>query len=426
MNKNRTGLNRVLFAVRIRLYVFIYVVIKIIHGKIPAFRGIKILQRLEYFLKHMQENKFAVLDGKTRVALYVPGVPSRAFTTSVNKFTVFNDKLPCTTVLMSVTSACAFSCPHCYQKNDRGRDVAIDLLTDAARYLQSSGIAFFNIEGGEPFKVYDRLLALCKAIDDRSEIWVNATGYGMTHDRLTELRQNGLTAIMFPLHHHKKERMNSFMGSDTAWDTIHKGIALCHETEIPAALNMCLERDHFFDGTFEACMVHAHQIGISYIQIIKPKPAGGWLGGGASVFSEDDLRTVKHKVVRYNRSRKYAMYPAISAQIMEEDCSLFGCTAGGTDRFYINAKGDVQPCEFLNVSFGNIQHESFENIYMRMREQFKSGCTDWLCEKYAGAVEKIFNEQRLKTLPLPVDNSKELMKTWDRGRATPLYARLEK
>ncbi len=49
---------------------------------------------------------------------------------------------------------------------------------------------------------------------------------------------------------------------------------------------------------------------------------------------------------------------------------MFVCTAGGTDRFYINAKGDVQTYEFLNFLFGNIGEEDFLTIYNRMRDHF--------------------------------------------------------
>ena len=70
----------------------------------------------------------------------------------------------------------------------------------------------------------------------------------------------------------------------------------------------------------------------------------------------------------YNLRREYKDFPAIYAQSIEEDENHFGCTAGGIDRFYINAKGDVQPCEFLNISFGNVQDENFEDIYDKNEE----------------------------------------------------------
>jgi len=106
------------------------------------------------------------------------------------------------------------------------------------------------------------------------------------------------------------------------------------------------------------------------IQFIVPKPSGGWLGKFEQAFTENDLNIIRKKVNLYNNDKNYKDYPAILSQAVEEDENHFGCTAGGVDRFYINAKGDVQPCEFLNISFGNIQDENFLKIYERMRNVF--------------------------------------------------------
>ena len=128
----------------------------------------------------------------------------------------------------------------------------------------------------------------------------------------------------------------------------------------------------------------------------------------------------------FNRAPEYVDYPAVSAQILEEDVSLFGCTAGGTDRFYFNAKGDVQPCEFLNVSFGNVAEEPFETIYERMRAAFQVPGTCWLCEDYSGKVSSLFKEHGLDSLPLSPELTAELIEQMDRGRPTELYHTIEK
>ncbi|MBN1577790.1 MAG: radical SAM protein [Chitinispirillaceae bacterium] len=425
MVRNIYGFRRRLFNLYIRIVVFLYISSITIRGKIALRNYRRVLGRLEYFLRRMRENKFVSIDGRVRIGLYIPGVPSNAFKAACDKFTVFNDKLPCTTVLVSVTSACVFKCPHCYQKHDRGKDVEIGKLVETVKAMRRHGVAFFNIEGGEPFLAYDRLRAVCEAIGDLSEIWVNSTGFGMSIEKLRELKRRGVTAIMFPLHHGTPEAMNRFMDSDKAWDAIHRGIAMCHETGMPAALNMCLSRDQFFNGEFEACMEEAKRLQAAIIQIIKPKPAGGWLDGGAPDFSDEDLRQVRQKVLMYNHDPRHRDYPAISAQIMEEDAALFGCTCGGTDRYYLNAKGDVQPCEFLNISFGNINEEPFDVIYCRMREAFRVPRTAWLCEKYAGSIAATYRDRGLDALPLTKELSEQLSAGWDRGAPTPLYAVLE-
>jgi len=294
----------------------------------------------------------------------------------------------------------------------------LDLLIATARKLQNMGIALFNIEGGDPFLRYDRLKALCDAIDDRSEIWVNSNGWGMTVERLKELR---IAAVTFSLHHPEPENFNKFMGHEQAWDRLQQGIKTCHEAGVPVTFNTCLMKEAYYDGTFEKIMDLAKELGVLMVQLIKPKLAGGWLLKDEPLFSEEDMKVAKKKVHMYNKDEKYAAYPAIAAQIIEEQPDVFGCTAGGTDRFYINAKGDVQPCEFLNISFGNIVNEIFEDIFIRMRKCFETPGECILCEQAAKKIAALYAQHNLNSLPLPPELSEQVYSEWDRGSATDLY-----
>ncbi|MTI83174.1 MAG: radical SAM protein [Firmicutes bacterium] len=410
---------------KLKVTIFFHFIPAFYRGEISLKKFILLLKRLLIFLSRMQHNKFVKIDGKTRLGLYIPGYPSRAFYTACNKFTQFNEKMPCTTVLLSITSACPYNCSYCYQKLDRGRDMNIDILIKTVRKLQDMGIAFFNIEGGEPFLVYDRLKKICSSIDDRSEIWLNSTGVGMTKDNLTELKHMNVTAIMFSLHSPDADVFNQFMGKDNAWNNLQAGVELCHEAGLAVAFNTCLMKDDFYNGTLERIMDVARDFKACLVQIIKPKPSGGWLAQEDIDFTPEDLAYIKAKVNQYNLHKEFSPYPSISAQIIEEDKAVFGCTAGGTDRFYINAKGDIQPCEFLNISFGNIKENQFEDIYQAMRSCFAWGGDCLLCEKYSKEILKLYQENNLNSLPLTPELSKEIYCAWDRGEKTELYERLE-
>lgn len=423
--KNVTGLGKSFFAVRVKLYILFYYLPEIFKGKISLRRYLLFLRRLLYFLSKIYHNKFVKIGNTVRLGLYIPRFPSTAFFTACRKFMVFDAKLPCTTVLISVTSACRFNCEHCYQKKDLGKDINIDLTIEAVKRLQDMGVAFFNIEGGEPFLVYERLKKLCAAIDRGAEVWVNSTGDGMSIERLRELKKLGLTAIMFSLHSTDPKKVNAFMQSDKAWDTLNEGIRLCHQADVAVSFNSCFKRDDFYNGNFEKLMDKAKEFNACLVQLIKPKPSGGWLESGVESFSESDIAKVKELVYAYNNDARYKDYPSISAQIIEEDPAVFGCTAGGTDRFYINAKGDVQPCEFLNISFGNIAQEDFSAIYSRMRSCFEEPGECWLCEKYSPAILKILKENNLKMLPLSQELSKKIYLDWDRGKLTEIYRVIE-
>ena len=418
-------MDRTLKNFRIKSGVAVHYIKEWLRGDLNTGEYTRLMKRLNYFIGRLQNNKYVRMGKGTKIDLYIPAYPEPAFFRACDKFKVSKGHFPCTTVLISVTKACRFDCKHCYQKLDKGADVDLPLLIDAVRQLQDMGIAFFNIEGGDPFLKYDRLLNVCQAIDERSVIWINATGDGVTPERLKELKQNQVKAIMFSVHFIEPHALNDFMGRPYAWDTLISGISACKEAGMPFAFNACLGKEAFEDGSFENLMEFAKEKGASLVQLIKPKSAGAWLSETLPDTDGTFLDKVKAKVNMYNLDKRYEAYPSISAQIIEEDPRHFGCTAGGTDRFYINAKGDVQPCEFLNISYGNISERSFKDIYGEMRKDFCPPGTCWLCEANSKMIAKLYEKNGIETLPLLVELSKQVTGKWDRGEETELYRKMK-
>ena len=216
------------------------------------------------------------------------------------------------------------------------------------------------------------------------------------------------------------------MGNEHAWQNMEHAIKLCHQVGFTVAFNSCLMLEDFHNGTFEKVMQQAKDFGGSLVQLIKPKPSGGWLESGVEEYTAEDFRLIKAKVNMYNLDPKYVSYPAISAQIIEEDPDVFGCTAGGTDRVYLNAKGDVQPCEFLNMSFGNITEEDFGTIYKRMRKAFATPQTCISCEKYSKDIYRLYKGNKLTQLPLPKELTEQVCSSMTQDSPTRLYQRIEK
>jgi MoaA/NifB/PqqE/SkfB family radical SAM enzyme len=424
--KNYTGISKNLLSFKIKLYTFIYFTGQLIRGRIKPGYFFRVLKRLLFFLSYMRNNKYSKIGKRLKIHLYLPGFPSRAFYHACSKVLEFDKKMPGISVLISVTSACRYKCPHCYQKHDKGKDMDINVLIKTVKKLQDKGVAFLNIEGGEPFLVFDRLKKVCDAIDERSEILINSTGDGMTFENLSELKKNkNIIGIMFSLHTDKPEDMNRFTGVENAWENLEKGIELCHKVGLAVTFNTCLLRESFYNGTFENIMKVAKDFNGSMLQLIKPKPAGGWLESGIEDFSKEDIKHITDKVHKYNLAKSHRDYTFISPMIIEESAEVFGCTAGGTDRFYINAKGDLQACEFLNISFGNIQTDDFDVIYEKMRKVFEKPCQTWLCEKHSRQILKLKETNNLSSLPLTPEISKQIYENWDRTDFTEFYQKLK-
>lgn len=301
----------------------------------------------------------------------------------------------------------------------------IDVLVNAVTSLKERGVSFFTVQGGDPFLRFDRLEKVTAAMGDGVEIWVNSTGDGVTRDRLEILKKQGVSIIVFSLHSPDPEEFNAILQNPLAWDNLVKGVELSHEAGLGVAFNMTLFKPDFYNGQFQRLMQKAREFDACYIQLIKPKPSGAWLEEEMDVFSKEDYLHIKNLVHTYNHHRRYRDYPSVWAQIINEDKEVFGCVAGGTERVYINSRGDLQPCEFINISMGNLEEEEFDTVYERTLEAFHTPCSDWLCETCAESVHREFTEGKHPTLPLPCDTSLKLLKKWDRGPETPFYRRIK-
>lgn len=420
-----TGYRKTLYNFYIKIYVFLHFLGEIISGKFPSKNFLRFSRRLLFFLSKMKDNKYVKSGKDTKINLYVPAFPSEAFFKACRKVMISEERMPCITVLLSVTSACRYACEHCYQKFDYGKDVDIDLLCEVTKKLDKSGVAFFNIEGGEPFLVFDRLKRICESIEV-GEIWVNSTGDGVTTEKLKELKSLGVKGLMFSLHSYLPENINSFMKSDKAFENLKNGIQCCHDANLDVAANTCIMKKDFYDGTFDEILKLAREFGVSLIQLIKPKPSGGWLDNYVNDFSQEDLDYIEKLVYKYNNHPDYKTFPFVAAQLVEEKSEMFGCTAGGTDRFYINAKGDVQPCEFLNISYGNIKTEEFDAIYKRMRDTFEVPGDKWLCETCSKNITSVIKENNIRTFPLDKELSEQIINNWERGKPSHFYEKVRK
>jgi MoaA/NifB/PqqE/SkfB family radical SAM enzyme len=328
------------------------------------------------------------------------------------------------TVVFSMTKACTYKCPHCYQHKDGGPDLPGPLLIDTAKKLQDVGVALFDIEGGAPFLKYDRLLELVRALDERSEIWINTTGAHMTQARFDALVDEGLSGLMVSIHSPDPERHDAFTGIPGSFDMAVEALRLCRRRNRSATINCVMAEDEIREGGLDRIMDLAKEHDCDFVQLIHPKPAGAWMGRCEGMQREEPLiRETQDVHRRYNR-RSSRAYPALAAQVMEESHGALGCTAGGVDRFYVNATGEVQPCEFLNFSFGNVREEPFEEIFRRMRSYFPVPCSDWLCCTLGGAIADLIREKGIERTPVVWEHARELVESMHRGEPTPLYERM--
>lgn len=413
----RTGLRKAILQVRIALHVAYYFARR---GNLRLPTYVRFLRRAAIFLWAVRHHKIVSRGGRYKLHLYIPAYPTPAFFHTLEKF-VRPDPGP-VTVVLSMTRACTYHCPHCYQQRDRGAELELTTLIQAAHDMQAAGVSLFDIEGGEPLLKFERLMAVVKALDARAEIWINTTGAHLTEEKITALMEAGLAGVMISVHAATAAAHDAFTGIPGSFEVAREALQRFGARGAFTAINCCPEGGRMDQADLEELFRLAGEWDCSFIQVIHGKAAGGWLGNEVGTCAASAHLLDLH--ARFNSARGDARAPAAAVQVAEEQASLFGCTAGGIDRFYLGAEGEVQPCEFLNVSFGNVRREPFPTILRRMREHFARPGTAWLCCEQARFIDETIRARALQQTPIPWEITREFIDQWPRGKETPLYKRL--
>jgi MoaA/NifB/PqqE/SkfB family radical SAM enzyme len=418
-----TGFGKFLIYLRIAITVALrYLVRPKCFGYSPA-AYVRFLRRALILLLAFRHNKVVSVSTGYKLHLYLPAFPTPGFYYAIES-KLIRTPPRAITVVFSMTKACSYKCEHCYQRMDGGPDLDEALLCRTARAVQDVGVAMFDIEGGEPMVRYARTLNLLRALDSRSELWVNTTGVQLTLEKLIELRDAGLFGLMISIHSPDPAVHDAFTGVPGSFQIACEALRLCRKAGVSGAVNSVLSEADIRKGNLPKLMDLSRELEADYVQLIHPKPAGKWLGHHEGMQLDPELLSViRNEHIRYNSSAMKD-YPSLAAQVFEEDRSVMGCTCGGVDRFYVNATGAVQPCEFLNLSFGNVREEPFEDIYNRMREFFPTPSTDWLCCAQGRSIDERFRAEGLTETPLPREISERLVRSWKREEPTPVYKKL--
>ncbi len=413
-----TGVPKLMLYVRIALHVMFYYMFRVNPKRYPSF-----LWRASILLKTFWPDKPVKVPSGYKIHLYLPAYPTGAFFHAIESKLIHSPARP-VTIVYSMTRACDFHCPHCYQRKDGGNDIALEHLQQVAIKLREKGVAMFDIEGGEPFLLFDRLSKLLEVFDDKSEVWVNTHGRSVSREQLLELQGKGLFGLMVSIHSPDAVEHDLFTGVEGSFNAACNAIGMARELGLVIAINSVLTAQQLDCGKLDRLMELAKKLDVQFVQLIHPKPAGKWLASGKDIVQHKrHIEAVRDKHKEYNSSCKKE-FPALAAQVFEERPDGLGCTAGAIDRFYINAAGEMQPCEFLNISFGNIVEEGFDEVFDRMRSCFPYPCEDWLCCSQAEGIAGLVEKYGLTHTPVPWKYTRELVGKWDRGKETKLYKKL--
>ena len=322
-------------------------------------------------------------------------------------------------VYLAFTGRCGYNCSHCSAANrNYSEELDFDLIAETINELQNMGVGIIGFTGGEPLLRKD-IVDIVRCLDDRSVSYLFTSGSGLTQQRADELKNAGLFAIGISLDNNNEEEADSRRGCKGAFQTALLAIEYAKRAGLYVMLQTVADKEMIHDDRITDMVTFAEYLGVHEIRFLENLPAGRFSHVSADrILTQKDrekLRIFHRQMNRFGRKRT-----KVTVFAHAESATLYGCGAG-TQHSYIDASGNLCPCDFVPLTFGNIKEKPIRKIWSAMNQLIgrpRDRCM--ILELY----KEINNLQR--TLPMTVAESKSLVCAIREVRSYPgFYAALK-
>ncbi len=370
-----------------------------------------------YLNSTFRHEKLTRMDGRYVIHTFLPPFPGRAFeqltrTTAA----IYEGRAAPYSTYLSLTDRCGFRCWHCSKELREGKELTTEEWIRVARELQDHGICLIGFTGGEPLWRRD-LEEIVRSIDERSATILFSTGDGLTDERAGRLKEAGLTYVAISLDHYDPEKHNRLRGSPKAFDTAVRAIRTALAGGFYTAVQLTATKDLMSDGEMDRFIGFVRELGAQEIRLVEPMPTGRLMEvRGEALFGEKERQLLKEYHIK---TKKVKDMPKVVAFAYIEDEDLYGCGAG-VQHMYVDAFGNLCPCDFTPLSFGNLKEEGFETPFARLHKAFGRPRGQCFILSNADKIRAAFKGK----LPLGYDESLALCARCSQGGIPEFYKQL--
>jgi MoaA/NifB/PqqE/SkfB family radical SAM enzyme len=258
---------------------------------------------------------------------------------------------------LAITYRCNQLCAHC-SAQPLAKEAPTLTLSDYARIVedaQSLDLLSWNITGGEPLLTdwLEDLIPVLRPQTHYISVQTNCTL--LTAERARRLKELGVNCITTSIDSSFPEEHNSFRGMAGAYNKTLAGIRIARKAGLQVLVGGTVTHKNLRSQDLERLIQKINQEGAIFLYNLAV-PCGKWSNNLDMVLRDDDRQYLQSLLTRFPRS----------STDHEVGRNAIGCPAG-MEKVYITPYGEVIPCPFIHVSFGNVKETPLPAIIQRMR-----------------------------------------------------------
>lgn len=319
------------------------------------------------------------------LSTFFPPFPSKSFIQNIlavdepiNIFTkqIFAKRIAPISIYLCITNKCPNNCLYCSAKNRQSeKELSKAEWINVIHELQEMRTPIIGITGGEPLLRED-IFDIIKSIDSRSTAILFTSGFNLNYEKAKELKDSGLFGIGISLDSYDKNIHNKNRNNEDAFDYALEALRNSNKAGLYTMAQTVILKENLDEEKLFKLFKLAKDNGAHEVKILEPILSGNLLTEKelSNVFYNDSDREKLIKI--QHKANKRSDLPKISTFAYTESEAKFGCGAGN-QHSYISASGELYPCDFVPMSFGNIKEESIKKLWIEMNNHIgkpKIGC----------------------------------------------------
>jgi len=317
-----------------------------------------------FFIKYLC--KFTIFDAEGKLILHshFPPINSEAYRRFIVEHLLNKNAGP-SHAQIGVTNACPQNCEYCYSKGKNGKVMDTATIIKLVKDLKEMGVFWVGFTGGEPL-LNKNIAQIVESASDGCATKLFTTGCNLDRQLALNLKNAGLYSVSVSLDHWMESEHDKVRRYPGAFKIALKALEIFKNVGgIHVGVSAVLSKEMIRHRQVEEFLSFLEKLEIHEAWLSEAKPAIPESWNNAFVISEEDRAMLCKLQNEYNKKGKMTLNYLGHFECKEH----FGCAAGNK-MIYVDSHGDVSPCVFLPISFGNIGEKPVQEIYAAMKRCF--------------------------------------------------------
>jgi MoaA/NifB/PqqE/SkfB family radical SAM enzyme len=351
-----------------------------------------------FLLSYMRQFSVRNIGGSLVIHSHLPPVNSKAYSRFIDEHLLGGINGP-SHAQIGVTNACPQGCEYCYNRSKTGTPMDTETIKRLVSDLVRMGVFWLGLTGGEPL-LNKRLVEIVEAAGDGCTVKLFTTGCTLTPRRAADLKKAGLAYVSVSLDSPDEAEHDRIRRYPGAYRTALQAIDIFQNVGgIHVSVSSVLGKSMLREDRVEELLRFLSGLGIDEAWLSECKPAVQGLWNPNDVITEQERQMLLRLQDRHNRDGGMTVNYLGHFEGREN----FGCNAGNK-MVYVDAFGNVSPCVFTPISFGNITERPIEKIYGEMKGCFPTENRCFINTNYA-----LIHKHYRGVSPIPVEDTRRLM-----------------